>query len=112
MSYLHLGHDSGTHIIDVNQNTIRSSRNLRGMRDYARVSPVAIVQTERDKANNTRGVLRVTYENGCYSIASFASYHIMLDFVRNRRSWRNAQHIMKNENMGYLTKPGIIGGAA
>jgi hypothetical protein len=110
MSYLHLGHCYETHVFTPEHNIIRSSRNLRGMRDYARVSPVAKIETSRDSSNNVRGVLRVTYANGCYSIASFGSYHIMIDFVRNRRSWRSAKHILKNENIGYLTKPGIIVG--
>lgn len=110
MSHLHLGNDYGTMIHTPDGFTIRTSKNLRGMRDYARVSPVAIVKTERDPANNVRGVLRVQYANGNYSIASFASYHIMVDFLRNRRSWRSAKHVMKNEDMGYLTKPGTIAG--
>ena len=109
MTYLHLDHSNGTMIFSHAGAILRTSKNLRGMRDYARVSPVAFIVTSRDSANNTRGVLRVNYRNGCYSIASFASYHIMIDFVRNRRSWRNAEHTMHNENVGYLTKPGIIG---
>lgn len=111
MSYLHLGHCYETRIFTPDGFTIRQSKNLRGMRDYARVSPVAIVETTRDPANNVRGVLRIQYENGNYSIASFASYHVMIDFVRNRRTWRNAKHVMKSENMGHLTKPGKIAGA-
>ena len=110
MTYLHLGHCLGTRIFSPTGAILRTSKNLRGMRDYARVSPVALIVTSRDSANNTRGVLRVTYRNGCYSIAGFASYHIMVDFARNRRSWRNADHTMHSENVGYLTKPGIIGG--
>lgn len=109
MTYLHLGHWQETRIFSPTGAILRTSKDLRGMRDYARVSPVAFIVTSRDSANNTRGVLHVTYRNGCYSIASFASYHIMLDFVRKRRSWRNAEHTMHNENVGYLTKPGIIG---
>lgn len=109
MTYLHLGHCHETRIFSPTGAILRTSKNLRGMMDYARVSPVAFIVTSRDSANNTRGVLRVTYHNGCYSIASFASYHIMIDFVRNRRSWRDADHTMHNENVGYLTKPGIIG---
>ncbi len=112
MSFLHLGHDNETRVFNVSGAIVRTSKNLRGMRDYARVSPVAKVETSRDPANNVRGVLRVTYSDGCYSIASFAGYHIMIDFVRNRRTWRNAEHILKNEDVGYLTKPGIIAGAA
>lgn len=111
MSFLHLGHCHETRIFSPSGSILRTSKNLRGMRDYARVSPVAKIETMRDRANTARGVLRVTYSNGCYSIASFASYHIMIDFVRNRRTWRGAVHTMHNENMGYLTKPGTIAGA-
>lgn len=110
MSYLHLGHCAETRIFTPDGATVRSSKNLRGMRDYARVSPVIKIETQRDDKNHYRGLLRVQYENGNYSIASFASYHVMLDWVRNRRTWSNAKHIMRSENMGYLTKPGIIAG--
>ena len=110
MSYLHLGHDYGTYVIDKNENTIRHSKNLRGMLDYARVSPAVKIETRNTPENTKCGLLRVTYANGCYSIADFCSYHIMIDWVRNRRSWRNASHVMHGENIGYLTKPGIIGG--
>lgn len=110
MTYLHLGHVNETRIFSPSGAILRTSKNLRGMRDYARVSPVFIVETKRDPANPVRGILRVTYADTCYSIASFADYHIMLDFVRNRRTWRSARHLMQNEDMGYLTKPGIIAG--
>ena len=106
----YLGHRYETRIFSPAGVILHTSKNLRGMLDYARVSPVAFIVTSRDSANDVRGVLRVTYRNGCYSIASFASYHMMIDFVRNRRSWRDAEHTMHNENVGYLTKPGIIAG--
>lgn len=89
---------------------IRRSRNLRGMRDYARTSPVARVVTGRE-LNTVRGKLLVQYADGAECRASFASYHIMIDFVRNRRSWRGAEIHHLNEDIGYLTKPGIIAGA-
>lgn len=111
MSYLHLGHDNQTRIISATGAILRTSKNLRGMRDYARVSPVARIYTEQDPSNPVRGVLRVTYADRCESVASFASYHIMIDFVRNRRTWRNAYWVKNGPDMGYLTKPGIIAGA-
>lgn len=110
MALSHIGNQDGTRIYSPTGETLRSSKNLRGMRDYARVSPVESVQTAKDAANQVRGVLRVNYKNGNFSTASFASYHIMIDFVRNCRSWRSAPHHMESENMGYLTKPGIIAG--
>jgi len=108
MSYLHLGHCYETRIFSPSGSILRTSKNLRGMRDYARVSPVAIVETKYDPLNTYRGLLRVTYENGNYSIASFASYHIMIDFVRNRRTWKNAKRVHNGPDIGYLTKPGVI----
>lgn len=88
---------------------IRRSKNLRGMQDYARVSPVRRV--ELSPAGKVNGRLRVLYADGASSSAHFASYHIMVDFVRNRRTWRTAEIVFYGENMGYLTKPGIIAGA-
>ena len=97
----------GTSIIK-DGHVIRQSKNLRGMRDYARVSPV--VQIESSRLGKVSGALRVIYKDGVESMATFRSYHIMIDFIRDRRSWRTALHIMQNENIGYLTKPGIIAG--
>lgn len=90
--------------------TIRTSKNLRGMRDYARVSPVVSVVTRKDPSNEKRGILEVTYKDGATSRASFASHPIMIDFVRERRSWRSARIVHESGDMGYLTKPGIIAG--
>jgi hypothetical protein len=100
---------SGTEI-ELNGAVIRQSRNLRGMVDYARVSPVVEVLAVKDPRNSYRGLLTVTYANGATSSASFACYHVMVDWVRNRRTWRDASFSIE-ENMGYLTKPGIIAGA-
>jgi len=97
----------GTNIIKDGK-VIRTSRNLRGMRDYARVSSVVAVTTKRDPANKERGILKVRYQDGAYSVANFASHAIMIDFVRNRRSWRGATINHVDGDMGYLTKPGII----
>jgi hypothetical protein len=87
---------------------IRTSKNLRGMRDYARVSPVIGIVTQRDPKNKVRGILTVTYANGAHCVASFASHEIMIDFVRNRRTWRGAGITHLDGEQGYLTKPGII----
>ncbi|HDR9130795.1 TPA: hypothetical protein QDA91_001892 [Burkholderia vietnamiensis] len=87
---------------------IGASKNLRGMRDYARKSPVACVETLRSPANRHNGQLTVTYADGAYCTAHFACYEIMIDWVRARRSWRQARHVMRDEDMGYLTAPGLI----
>lgn len=95
----------GTSIIKEGR-TIRKSQNLRGMLDYARVSPV--VRVESSRVGKVSGVLHVVYKDGAESSAKFRSYHIMIDFIRNRRTWKTALHIMHGGDVGYLTKPGII----
>jgi hypothetical protein len=98
----------GTRIIK-NGQIIRESKNLRGMLDYARVSPVVKIETIQTGICN--GSLRVIYADGAESRANFASYHVMIDFVRNRRSWRTAKWDKNGfPDVGYLTKPGIIAG--
>lgn len=94
--------------IEKNGQIIRTSRNLRGMRDYARVSPVSHIELTPFGICNGR--LRVIYRDGAECKANFASFHIMVDFVRNRRSWRGAEIVNYGEDVGYLTRPGIIAG--
>lgn len=98
---------TGVNIIK-NGQIIRSSRNLRGILDYARVSPV--IRVESCPLDKVCGTVRVIYTDGAESRANFRSYHIMIDWLRNRRSWRGAKHVMQGPDMGYLTKPGIIAG--
>lgn len=103
----------GTKVIDKTGTTVLTSKNLRGMRDYARVSPVVAVHCRKRKAHDKdpAGLLTVHYKDGCTSSAVFNSHAIMIDFVRNRRSWRSAVHVYHDGDMGYLTRPGIIAGA-
>ena len=107
--------ETGVRIVK-NGKIIRKSKNLRAMRDYARISPVVRVEScdigEMDNRYNCRynGTIRVIYADGAESRAQFISYHIMIDWIRNRRSWKNAVHIMQGPDIGYLTKPGIIAG--
>jgi hypothetical protein len=91
---------------------VSRSRNLRGMRDYARVSPVVRVECRKRNAHpkDPGGVISVEYTDGATCTADFASYHVMVDFVRNRRSWRGADVRYLDGNVGYLTSPGIIAG--
>ena len=99
--------------INLNGVVIRRSRNLRAMRDYARVSPVVKVETRKRGAHqkDPAGVMLVTYADGATSQAEFNSHSIMIDFVRNRRTWRyGVEFVHHDGDMGYLTKPGTIAG--
>lgn len=101
----------GTNIIRDGR-IIKQSKNLRAMVDYARVSPVLRIESCNIGPNKGQGTVRVIYANGAESRANFNSYHIMIDWIRKRRNWRGALHIMQGPNMGYLTRPGIIAGGA
>jgi hypothetical protein len=96
-------------VVILDGRVIRTSKNLRGMRDYARVAHV--VKVESRMTERELGEVTVTYADGATCTAEFKSYHIMVDFIRNRRTWRNAEHVMHGPDMGYLTKPGIIAGS-
>ena len=87
------------------------SRNLRGLVDYARRAPVVCVLTRRDPQCPVRGELRVIFADGAIGEESFASHSIMIDWVRNRRTWRRAAMRHLDGDMGYLTRPGRIAGA-
>lgn len=89
---------------------IRTSRNLRGLLDYGRISKPARI--ELSPIGKVNGRLRVIFSDGATSSAHFASYHIMVDWVRKRRTWRKAEFFYYGGNVGYLTKPGIIAGGA
>ena len=98
--------------VQLRDRIVSRSRNLRGMRDYARVSPVVRVECRKCDGRPWRvgGTLRVTYADGATCETEFASYNIMVDFVRKRRSWRGADFRYLDGNVGYLTSPGIIAG--
>lgn len=83
---------------------IRQSKNLRGIREYG--VPCKIELSPLEKRPN--GVLQVTYTDGATARIDFASYHIMVDFVRNRRTWRQSEIVFNGPNIGYLTKPGVL----
>jgi len=75
---------------------ISKSKNLRGMRDYARVARVVRVFANPCPENPYNGKLQVVYTNGAVSCAHFADYTCMLDWLYDRRSWRTAKwHIAK-----------------
>lgn len=90
--------------------TVSRSRNLRGLKDYARKSAPVKVETRKDPRVLEGGDLRVTYADGAIGHAHFRSHHILIDWVRNRRSWRHVETVHHDGDMGYLTKPGIIAG--
>ena len=65
--------------------TVSSTRNLRGLLDYARKSPVVRVAVRETLGGG--GELTVTYENGASGHSHFASYIVACHWVLARRSW-------------------------
>ena len=75
-------------IHNANGDTIRRSRNLRGIRDYARdVSPVERVHFNGPDDNGNSKVTFI-FRDGSISVTKFASWRVGVDFVKARRSWR------------------------
>lgn len=106
----HYGCPSGETYIKLAGVTVSRTRNLRGLLEYGRKHQVSKIESRPDPLNVVRGELLITYANGAQGFASFASYSIMIDWIRNRRSWRSAPHTMGGHDVGYLTKPGVIAG--
>lgn len=70
---------------------IRTSRNLRGVLDYARVSPVVRVETCR--VANDEGTMRVFFKDGAECRCNFASHAVMTAWLKARRTWASAKHV-------------------
>jgi hypothetical protein len=109
--YLHTGTVIRPLVTDHPARCNAVSRDLRGLLDYARRAAVACVITRADPDNPLHGLLWVIYADGSIGRASFASHHILIDWVRNRRTWRQATIRHLDGDMGYLTRPGVIAGA-
>lgn len=73
-------------IRDINNKVVRRSKNLRGIRDYARTSRVLRISVNDDGMGG--GVLRVTYYAGETVRANFASIEVLHTWVRR---WYSAQ---------------------
>lgn len=74
---------------------VKRSKNLRGIPEYARISPVARV--ELIELPESRGSLRVIFQNGAVTRSIFESYSIMCGWVRARRSWNDYKLFVNGE---------------
>ena len=69
---------------------IRTSRNLRGILAYARVSPVASVDCQRLESETDGGRLySVTflYDDGAVGQSDWADWRVLAQWLKARRSW-------------------------
>ena len=65
--------------------TVAQSANLRGILDYARRSPVNVVEL-RDLGNGNYGVA-FHFDNRCSALTCFADWRVALTFLAARRKW-------------------------
>ena len=72
-------------LIHKNGATVKRSRNLRGILDYARENPVvkASVVVNPDESAD----IVFTFLDGAKSLVHFQSNQVFLDWVLRRRSW-------------------------
>lgn len=69
---------------------IHRSRNLRGLFNHARRTPITQAFIGPAKVDHVPGIsgatLRVEFGDGSVTVATFASYDVCSEFVRSRRS--------------------------
>lgn len=70
---------------------VARSRNLRGIIDYARRSPVVRVDAEPHTENAFNGFLAVHYADGATACALFADARVMREWVAKRRIFKGAK---------------------
>ncbi len=70
---------------------IRRSRNLRGIFAHARRTWIEKASASPMQAG--QGLLQVTFGDGCTCRTEFASYQVLCDWLRNRRSWAGVRKI-------------------
>jgi hypothetical protein len=72
-------------ILNKDGETIRRSRNLRGLREHARKHLVESIKIYR--LADERGQLNVYFSNGDHFTTAFASFGVLCGWIR---TWRNA----------------------
>ena len=81
---------SAVRVVNQAGEVVARSRNLRGILDYARRSPVVKVQGEPHTANPFNGFLAVHYADGATACALFADVRVMRAWIKDRRIFRSA----------------------
>ena len=87
-------------IRDKKGNVIQRSRNLAGIRRYVGKNIVKTLAVDR---SNGAGLLTIEFENGARFDATFASYTVLVEFVRRWRNVHGAPFVLNGEPVGYIT---------
>lgn len=89
---------------------IRRSRNLRGVLDYARVSPVESVSiTARHVPGDSSYHLAFRFDDGSTCTAAFAAWRVAADWLLARRSWRYGDWRDAEACRAYHSGPLVLG---
>lgn len=75
--------------IILNGQIVATSKNLSGVLNYARKHQITRVET--CKFAELKGSLRVFYSNGAECRTLFESHNVMLQWVKARRIFKNAE---------------------
>jgi len=78
-------------IVDASGKVIHRSRNLRGILDYARHT--WIEEAVAQPAQEGKGILSVTFGDGCTCMTEFADFTVLCWWLRCRRSWAAVRRI-------------------
>lgn len=89
----HYGCPANETYVKQNGVTVKRSKNLRGLLDYAQKAKPVLIETRKDSSAPAAGNLRVTYSDGAIGHAFFRSHGIMLEWVGNRRSWASVKKV-------------------
>ena len=77
---------TGTKIFNSNGKLIKRSKNLRGILDYARVSPVNTVLCHENFDRSY--TVEFTFDNDALGLTVFADWRVLCHWLKARRSWQ------------------------
>lgn len=82
---------------------LHRSRNLRGLLDYARRPHVWVAAVSIAPLPARGGSLEVRYSDGSVGTDQFASFSVLCDWLRARRSWHGAELFVNSTACGTLS---------
>jgi hypothetical protein len=88
-------------IIDKDENVIRESRNLRGVKDYARTHLVKSISLRKLPIRYWEGHLAIIFENDETYTTCFASFEVLVGFVQRWRNVRGAPLLVNGVAMDW-----------
>ena len=84
-------------------NIIKTSRNLRGIREHVSHNLVKVVGIDRIGDKHLEGKLLILFENGDSYETNFASYEVLCDFLGRWRNIYGAKLIIGGSDCGTIS---------